>query len=62
MIQYYNRKDWKSKKGKLGKLDEEFIGSIIEKQTNTKDQIEDIVTVRGEITIEQSAENLTDTI
>ena len=36
MIHYYNRKDWKSKKGKLGKLDEEFIGSIIEKQTNTK--------------------------
>ena len=36
MIAYYNRKDWKAKKGKLGKLDEEFIGSIVEKRINLK--------------------------
>jgi len=31
MINYYNKKDWKVKKGKLGNLDEEFIGSFVEK-------------------------------
>jgi hypothetical protein len=31
MINYYNRTDWKAKKGKLGNLEDEFIGSIVEK-------------------------------
>lgn len=37
MIKYYNFKDWKVKKGKLGNWGEEFIGSIVEKWMNPRD-------------------------
>lgn len=57
LVDYYNRKDWIDDKGKKGNMEKEYVGYITENEINPLGKMEEITSVRGEITVDISAED-----
>jgi len=62
LVDYYNRNDWKDKKGKKGKLDDEYIGYLSEWKLNSKGLYEELTTVWGEVTIDMTVAQISETL